>query len=91
MSYKIVECISVDIEDANVDIQNKLKGCADKTIGHTILFFVEYGKERYFGRSDVERMIGLKSSGASKFIKLLLDKNVIGPIKGHGKGKYKFI
>lgn len=35
-------------------------------------------------------MIGLKSSGASKLISVLLDSNVIEPVSGKGKGKYIF-
>lgn len=38
----------------------------------------------------VENITGLKASGASKLIKLLLDSNVIIPVTGHGKGKYRF-
>ncbi len=34
---------------------------------------------------------GLKASGASKLIKLLLDSNIIIPVSGHGKGKYRFL
>lgn len=33
---------------------------------------------------------GLKPSGASKLIKLLVDSEVIVPVTGHGKGKYRF-
>ena len=43
-----------------------------------------------FGRSVVEEVTGLKSSGASKLISLLLNSNVIEPVSGKGKGKYKF-
>ena len=33
---------------------------------------------------------GLKPSGASKLIKLLVDSEVIVPVIGYGKGKYRF-
>lgn len=50
----------------------------------------ENKKDVYFGRTVVEDITGLKSSGASKLIKLLRDSNVIIPVTGCGKGKYRF-
>ena len=47
-------------------------------------------KKEYFGRTIVEDITGLKSTRASELIKLLLDSNVIIPVAGHGKGKYRF-
>jgi hypothetical protein len=38
----------------------------------------------------VEDITGLKTSGASKLIKLLVDSDVITPVIGQGKGKYRF-
>ena len=84
----------VDIQSAKVDIQNELRSflnkISEKTINHAIEIFSKCGKEDYFGRIIVEDITGLKSSGASKLIKLLLDSNVIIPVTGHGKGKYRF-
>lgn len=77
-----------------VDIQELLLAgsntISQKTINHTIDLYSIYGSKQHFGRSDVEKTIGLKSSGASKFIKLLLKKKVICSVSGYGKGKYKF-
>ena len=39
----------------------------------------------------VEEITGLKPSGASKLIKLMLDSKMIIPISGYGKGKYQFL
>ena len=84
----------VDIENTKVDIRNKLLSFSDtiseKTINHTVEIFSEHGKEDYFGRTIVEDITGLKPSGASKLIKLLVDSEVIVPVTGHGKGKYRF-
>ena len=84
----------VDIESAKVDIRNKLLSFSDiiseRTVNHALEIFSKCGKEDYFGRTIVENITGLKSSGASKLIKLLLDSNVIIPVTGHGKGKYRF-
>ena len=63
---------------------------SEKTINHTVEIFSKCGKEEYFGRTIVEDITGLKPSGASKLIKLLVDSEVIVPVTGHGKGKYRF-
>ena len=63
---------------------------SEKTINHTVEIFSKHGKEDYFGRTIVEDITGLKPSGASKLIKLLVDSEVIVPVTGHGKGKYRF-
>ncbi len=84
----------VDIENTKVDIRNKLLSFSDtiseKTINHTVEIFSKHGKKHYFGRTIVEDITGLKPSGASKLIKLLVDSEVIVPVTGHGKGKYRF-
>lgn len=84
----------VDIEIAKVDIRNKMMnfsdGISEKTIKHTIDIFMQCGTEKHFGRSIVENITGLKASGASKLIRILLDSKVIIPISGYGKGKYRF-
>ena len=90
-----IESEKVDIECAKVDIRNKIMSFSDriseKTINHTINIFLECGTKEYFGRTGIEEITGLKASGASKLIKLLLDSNVIIPVSGHGKGKYRFL
>ena len=63
---------------------------SEKTIDHALELFSKCGKEEYFGRMIVEEITGLKPSGASKLIKLLVESNVIVPVTGHGKGKYRF-
>ena len=89
-----IENAKVDIESAKVDIQNKLISFSDtiseKTINHALALFSKCGNEDYFGRTIVEDITGLKPSGASKLIKLLVDSEVIVPVTGHGKGKYRF-
>ena len=89
-----IESEEVDIENTKVDIRNKLLSFSDtiseKTINYTVEIFSKHGKEHYFGRTIVEDITGLKPSGASKLIKLLVDSEVIVPVTGHGKGKYRF-
>ena len=89
-----IESEEVDIEYAKVDIRNKLLSFSDtiseKTINHALKLFSKCEKEEGFGRTIVENITGLKPSGASKLIKILVDSEVIVPVTGHGKGKYRF-
>lgn len=84
----------MDIEIAKVDIRNKLlsysSALTEKTINHAINLYIACKENGYFGRSVVEEVTGLKSSGAFKLICLLLNSKVIEPVSGKGKGKYNF-
>lgn len=84
----------VDIEDSKVDICNILsvKGekFSEKTVGHICCLFEKYGFEGLFGRSLVMDLLGLKASGASKFLSKILQADIIEPVSGYGKGKYRF-
>lgn len=83
-----------DIKSEKADIQSKLlnieSAVYDKTISHVWALFDECGHDAIFGRSIVEGVTGLKSTRASELIKLMLDKEIIESVHGHGKGKYHF-
>lgn len=83
-----------DIESTKADIRNRLLSFSDmiaeKTIEHALELFSKCGKKEYFGRTIVEDITGLKSTRASELIKLLVDSEIIVPVTGHGKGKYRF-
>lgn len=89
-----IESAEADIENQKADIRNRLLSFSDmiseKTIDHALELFSKCGKKEYFGRTIVEDIIGLKSTRASELIKLLVDSEVIVPVTGHGKGKYRF-
>ena len=89
-----IESAKVDIESVKVDIRNKLLSysstLSEKTINHSMDIYIACKEKECFGRSVVEAVTGLKSSGASKLISLLLNSNVIEPVSGKGKGKYRF-
>ena len=91
----------VDIRVAKVDIQNKkvdiLSVLAErggnfsiKTTVHIHRLFDKYGFDGVFGRSAVMEILELKESGASKLLSNLMQADIIEPVSGHGKGKYKF-
>ena len=75
--------------DVNEMFGEKLADLSAKTISHIKKLYSQLGSEPFFGRSDVEKTILLKPAGASKFLKKLLEREVIEPVSGHGKGKYR--
>lgn len=87
-----IESKKVDIETIKVDIRNKLLSfsTSEKTIHHALELFSKCSKEAFFGRTVVAEITGLKPSGASKLIKLLVESEVIVPVTGYGKEKYRF-
>lgn len=61
-----------------------------ETTVHIHRLFEKSGFDEVFGRSAVMELLQLKSSGASKLISNLVQSDIIEPVSGHGKGKYKF-
>ena len=84
----------VEIQDKKVDIENVLskKGSdfSVKTTVHIHRLFEKFGYDGIFGRSTVMELLELKGSGASKLLLNLVQADIIEPVSGHGKGKYKF-
>lgn len=72
-------------------LHTKLPNVSEKTKGYVLMLYREFNYDIYFGRSDVERLTGLKSSRASELLKEIVESGLIEPIKGHGKGKYQFV
>ena len=84
----------VDIGDTKVDIESVIseKGSdfSVKTIVHIHRLFEKFGFDEVFGRSVVMELLELKGSGASKLLSNLVQADIIEPVSGHGKGRYKF-
>ena len=84
----------VDIGDEKVDIEGVLsKKDSDfsvKTTVHIHRLFERFGFDGVFGRSAVMEVLELKSYGASKLLSNLVRADIVEPVSGYGKGKYKF-
>ncbi|MGF7106052.1 Fic family protein [Ohessyouella blattaphilus] len=84
----------VDIHAKKVDIENtlseKTNEFSDKTIAHIHKLFDRFSYTVVFGRGAIMECLGLKSSGASKLISNLIKAEIIEPVSGYGKGRYKF-
>ena len=89
-----IENEKVDIQDTKVDIESVLsekgRNFSVKTKVHILRLFEEFGFDEVFGRSTVMELLELKGSGASKLLSKLVQADIIEPVSGHGKGKYKF-
>ena len=85
---------NVDIENEKVDIESVLSEKSSdfsvKTTIHIHRLFEKFGFDEVFGRSAVMELLELKGSGASKLLSNLVQADIIEPVSGHGKGKYKF-
>ena len=76
-----------DIEALKADIEKLFH---PKTVSHILKLYEAFPEQAVFGRSDVMRVIDIKSSRASDLLKEMAEKTVIEPVNGHGKGKYRF-
>ena len=89
-----IQDTKVDIQDTKVDIESILsvkgRDFSVKTTVHIHRIFEKFGFDEVFGRSAVMQLLELKSSGASKLLSNLVQADLIEPVFGHGKGKYKF-
>ena len=87
-----------DIESKKQDIEQEFPysevlyaaGFKAKSLSHTEKLYWEFGRERIFGRGDVVEVLGITASPASTLLKRLLEADVIVPVSGAGKGKYRF-
>ena len=70
---------------------NQLRDVSRKTLPHIQCMYDSFRTKVVFGRSDAQQVTGLKPTRASEILKELADKNVIVPVRGQGKGKYKFV
>ena len=76
-----------DIETLKPDIEN---GFQPKTASHILKLREAFPGQMIFGRSDVMKVIDMKSSRASELLKEMVEHEIIEPVAGHGKGKYRF-
>lgn len=85
----------VDIQPKKVDIEQllkeKLPTISTKTRIHIAKLYSIYKTVPYFGRTDVSLILGLKPAMASRLLKTMLAVQLLEPVTGKGKGKYRFV
>lgn len=76
-----------DIDTLKPDIENTFR---PKTASHILKLQEAFVEQAIFGRSDVMKVLGIKASRASDLLKEMAEHEVIEPVAGQGKGKYRF-
>ncbi len=76
-----------DIDAFKADIENVFQ---PKTASHILRLREVFQGQTIFGRSDVMKVIDIKASRASELLREMTEREIIEPVSGHGKGKYRF-
>lgn len=86
-----IEAQKQDI-DARSMFESNLQsaGFSGKTLMNIEKIYREYGVNEVFGRGDIMSILGISKSPASVLLKKLLSAELIEPVRGMGKGKYRF-
>ena len=61
-----------------------------KTASHVCRLLDQVGFQTIFGRSDVQKILGLKSTRSTELLREMMRQEIIEPVTGYGKGKYRF-
>lgn len=84
----------VDIQDKKVDIEVEKVDIrpmfTTPTTCHIQKMREALETQAFFGRSDVQSVLGLKPARCSRLLRELVDCGIIEPVTGYGKGKYRF-
>lgn len=86
------EKANIDPEKANIDPgkANIEAALTAKTAAHVRALQEALASWNAFGRSDVQRVLGLKPTRSSALLRDMAERGMIEPVSGHGKGKYRF-
>lgn len=79
---------NIQAQKPNIDMEKPNFGA--KTKDHILKLYNAFKDEPMFAKADVMEILELKSSAAYDLIKKMSVENIIEPVYGHGKGKYKF-
>lgn len=84
-TFKEPEKANIGEEKVNIE-----EDFTAKTASHVQKLQEALGYEDTFGRSDVQRVLGLKPTRSSALLREMAEHGIIEPVSGHGKGKYHF-
>lgn len=86
----------VTLQDSKMDsnqlmeLLNQSSSLGGKNREHIRRLYEEFGTDVIFGRTDIQGVTELGGTRVYQLIKALLEIKMIEPVKGFGKGKYKF-
>lgn len=91
-TFKELEKVNIDSKKANIGKEkvNIEDVFTAKTASHIQILQETLGSELVFGRSDVQRVLGLKPTRSSALLREMAEHGIIEPVSGHGKSKYQF-
>ena len=91
-TFKESEKANIDVEKANIRTEKANIGdvFTAKTVAHIQMLREALSSQTAFGRSDVQRVLGLKPTRSSELLREMAEYGIIQPVAGHGKGKYRF-
>lgn len=81
------EAEKVNIASEKVNIEDVFTA---KTAAHIQKLWEVLDTQSVFGRSDVQRILGLKPTRCSALLREMSVYGIIEPVSGYGKGKYRF-
>lgn len=84
-TFKEPEKANIDSEKANIE-----DVFTAKTAAHIQALREALDFQTAFGRSDVQKVLGLKPTRSSALLHEMKEHGIIEPVAGHGKGKYRF-
>ena len=85
---KFKEPEKANIDTKKVNIEDVFTA---KTASHIQKLREDLGTQNAFGRSDVQRILGLKPTRSSALLREMAEHRIIEAVSGHGKGKYRFL
>ena len=83
----------LDIQGGKLDVGGRkldIDGFSAPTRVNIKKLVTAYGGEAFFRRKDVLRVLKLSPTAASDLLAKMLERQMIEPVKGHGKGAYRF-
>lgn len=87
-----IDSIKVNIEgEIHAEKVNMEDRFTPRTAAHVQKLLAVFGTNTVFGRSDVQLVLGLKSTRSSALLGEMLKQGIIEPVAGHGKGKFRFL
>lgn len=91
-AFKEREKANIDSKKANIDSEkvNIEDVFTAKTASHIQKLRGALETQNAFGRSDVQRILGLKPTRSSALLREMAEYGIIEPVSGYGKGKYCF-
>ena len=90
--YGISQKANIDNPKANIESTkaNIKNAFTVKTASHVCKLLDGFGFQTIFGRSDVQKLLDLKPTRSTELLREMAEKEIIEPVSGYGKGKYRF-